>query len=98
MNVAEINPDSKGTLPHYFAIAFPFTIVTAWVIIAFQSKHIFKERTTFLRRLGWPVYLLIDMIVRQKSPKDDSSIEVILDENNSLSSAEIKREYLRGLD
>jgi hypothetical protein len=75
MNVAEINPGSKGTLPHYFAVAFPLTIVTVWVIIAFQSKHIFKERTTFFRRLGWPVYLIIDMIVRQKSPKDNSLIE-----------------------
>ena len=97
MNVIEINPDSNGTLPHYFAIAFPFTIVTAWVIIAFQSKHIFKERTTFFRRLGWPIYLLLDMI-KQRSQKDDSSIEVILEENGSLSSTEVKRAYLHGMD
>ena len=75
MNVAEINPSSSGTLSHYFAVAFPLTIVTVWVIIAFQSKHIFKERTTFFRRLGWPAYLLIDKI-RQKSQKDDGSIDV----------------------
>ena len=97
MNVIEINPGSNGTLPHYFAIAFPFTIVTAWVIIAFQSKHIFKERTTFFRRLGWPIYLLLDMI-KQRSQKDDSSIEVILEENGSLSSTEVKRAYLHGMD
>ena len=97
MNVAEINPGTNGTLPHYFAIAFPFTIVTAWVIIAFQSKHIFKERTTFFRRLGWPIYLLLDMI-KQRSQKDDSSIEVILEENGSLSSTEVKRAYLHGMD
>ena len=97
MNVAEINPGTNGTLPHYFAVAFPFTIVTAWVIIAFQSKHIFKERTTFFKRLGWPVYFLINMI-RQKSQKDDGSIEVISVENTSLSSTEVKRDYLRGLD
>ena len=97
MNVIEINPGSNGTLPHYFAIAFPFTIVTAWVIIAFQSKHIFKERTTFFRRLGWPIYLLLDMI-KQRSQKDDGSIEVILEENGSLSSTEVKRAYLHGMD
>ena len=97
MNVAEINPTSSGTLSHYFAVAFPLTIVTVWVIIAFQSKHIFKERTTFFKRLGWPVYLLIDMI-RQKSPKNDGSIEVISAENNSLSSTEVKRAYLHGMD
>jgi len=98
MNVIEINPDSHETLPHYFAYAFPLTIVTAWVIIAFQSKHIFKERTNFFRRLGWPVYLLIDMI-RKRAQRSEGSIEIISDEN-SLSSTEVKQAYLRrgGLD
>ena len=67
MNVAEINPGTTGTLPHYFAVAFPMTIVTAWIIIAFQSKYIFKEKTTFFKRLGWPAYLLIEMIQEKKN-------------------------------
>ena len=97
MNVVEINPGTYGTLPHYFAVAFPMTIVTAWVIIAFQSKHIFKDQTTFFRRLGWPVYLLIALITQRSQKSDEGSIEVISD-GNSLSSTEVKREYLRGLD
>jgi len=98
MNVIEINPDSHETLPHYFAFAFPLTIVTAWVIIAFQSKHIFKDKTNFFSRLGWPVYLLIAMITK-RSQRDEGSIEVISD-GNSLSSTEVKQAYLRsgGLD
>ena len=62
MNVVEINPGSVGTLSRYFAITFPLTIVTAWIIIAVTSKRVFKERTTFFKRLGWPVYLLVDII------------------------------------
>jgi len=78
MNVVEINPGSVETLPHYFAIALPLTIVTAWIIIAFQSQYIFKEKTTFFKRLGWPAYLLIQMTkemrdvsahVRQSHPR-----------------------------
>ncbi|KIM41609.1 hypothetical protein M413DRAFT_445584 [Hebeloma cylindrosporum] len=94
MNVAEINPGSEGTLPHYFAVALPLTIVTAWVIIAFQSKYIFEDKTNFLKRLGWPAYLVLQMI-RKKAQKKEGSIEVI-SEQNSFSSTEIKREYLRG--
>jgi hypothetical protein len=67
MNVVEINPGSVGTLPHYFSIALPLTIVTAWIIIAFQSKYIFEEKTTFFKRLGWPAYLLIQMIKEKKN-------------------------------
>ncbi|KAF9462507.1 hypothetical protein BDZ94DRAFT_1322516 [Collybia nuda] len=36
MNVEEINPGTFGTLPQYLAIAIPLTVVTVWVVIAFQ--------------------------------------------------------------
>ena len=62
MNVVEINPGSLGTLPQYFAIAFPLTIVATWIIVAFNSPYIFKEKAPFFKRLVWPVYLLIRMI------------------------------------
>jgi len=91
MNVVEINPDSAGTLPRYFAVAFPLTIVTVWVVIAFQSKYIFREKTNFFKRLGWPVYLVINMI-KERAQMDE--ILVISDEN-SLSSKEVVRGYLR---
>ena len=74
MNVTEVNPDAKGTMPYYFAVTFPLTIATAWIVIAFQSKYIFKEKTNFFKRLGWPAFLLIDMIKERRSRMD---IEVI---------------------
>ena len=93
MNVGEINPGTKGTLPHYFAVTLPLTILTTWIVIAFQSKYIFKDKTTFFKRLGWPVYLLIDMIQEKSQKSDDTKIKVISEEH-SFSSAEIKREYM----
>jgi len=57
MNAKEINPDSNGTIPLFVALAAPLTIVTIWVIIAFQSRYLLKGRP-FVQRLGWPVLLL----------------------------------------
>ncbi|KAF9559802.1 hypothetical protein CPC08DRAFT_723702 [Agrocybe pediades] len=58
MNVKEITPGTNGTLVHYVVAALPFTLLTIWIIIAFQSKYIFQDNCTFWMRLGWP-YLLI---------------------------------------
>lgn len=65
MNVIEINPSSgpeRGvTLPEYVALALPLSIVTAWIIIAFQSKYIYPQGTSFFKRLGWPIYFITIM-------------------------------------
>ena len=58
MNVKEINPGTNETLMHYAATAVPFTLVTVWVIIAFQSKYLFEENASPWKRLGWPYMLL----------------------------------------
>jgi len=69
MNVAEINPGTEGTIGHYVALAVPLTLVTAWVIVAFQSKYIFPQGTSFFKRLGWPVLLIYTMISRKRQPE-----------------------------
>ena len=69
MNVVEINPQGGSALTHlyqYVALTLPLTIATAWVIFAFQSKHLFPEGTSFYKRLGWPIYI-IDIISRKRS-------------------------------
>jgi len=68
MNVGEINPGTNGTLPNYVAVALPLTLITAWIIIAFQSTYIFESETTFLKRLGWPVYL-VHMMLKNRREK-----------------------------
>ncbi|KAL0959095.1 hypothetical protein HGRIS_014393 [Hohenbuehelia grisea] len=72
MNVRELSPDTTGTLPHYFAAAFPMTAVTVWIIIAFQFRSMThrevnnmdpraarkRQAPSMLRGLGWPVILM----------------------------------------
>lgn len=68
MNVIELNPQggtATTNLAQYVALAIPFTIVTAWIIIAFQSKYIYPDGTSFVKRLGWP-FLLATMVSRKR--------------------------------
>ncbi|KAF8062242.1 hypothetical protein FPV67DRAFT_1563640 [Lyophyllum atratum] len=62
MNVTTFVPDTGGTLPHYLAVAIPLTITTIWVVVAFQSKHIFPTDTSLLRRFAWPVQLCLNLV------------------------------------
>lgn len=34
------------------------TIATAWIITAFQSKHLFPSGTPLWKRLGWPYFFM----------------------------------------
>jgi len=68
MNVIEINPQNgKATtsLAQYVALALPLTLITIWIIIAFQSKHIFPQGTSVIKRLGWP-FLMLKFMSRKR--------------------------------
>ncbi|PPQ66789.1 hypothetical protein CVT24_008698 [Panaeolus cyanescens] len=81
MNVEEINPGTFGTLPHYLAVALPLTLLTAWIIIAFQSTYLFEAETHFLLRLGWPVYLIMKYFgLHKRKPQEEVEDE---DEKNN---------------
>lgn len=75
MNVAEINPGTLGTVGRYVAVAIPFTIFTAWIIIAFQSKYIFPGEVPFWWRLTWPAHLLYERFFKKPSPSDSTANE-----------------------
>ena len=68
MNLGVINPGTNGTVLQYLAVALPLTIVTAWVIIAFQSRNIFPPGTGFVRRLAWPMFLFNQIILHKSKP------------------------------
>jgi hypothetical protein len=53
MNTKEINPGTNGTLSIYVAFAIPLTVLTIWIIIAFQSRYLLGN-VPFWARLGWP--------------------------------------------
>jgi len=59
MNVKEIAGDNtRGTLGHYAAVAVTFTVATVWIIIAFQSRHLFGDNIGFWEGFGWPYIIL----------------------------------------
>jgi len=58
MNIVEINPDTRGTWALYIITLLAMTVPTVWIIIAMQSKYMFKEPdVSFWKRLCWPFYL-----------------------------------------
>lgn len=68
MNVRELNPGTSGTMVDYIKVALPLTLATLWIVVVFQGRYIFPEDTSFLKRLAWPGYLLIQMLrERQQS-------------------------------
>ncbi|KAJ3552829.1 hypothetical protein NP233_g12784 [Leucocoprinus birnbaumii] len=62
MNVQEIVPQTKETLGRYIGVALALTLVTIWIIIAFQSQYLLPKDYSFFKRLGWPVLLAIQWI------------------------------------
>lgn len=84
MNVKEIVPNTKGTVLHYFATAISFTVVSVWVITAFQSRNNFRHGVTFWQRLGWPVLLILRMFGKDPyaptasdASREDFSLELM---------------------
>ncbi|KAF8523162.1 hypothetical protein BU17DRAFT_43987 [Hysterangium stoloniferum] len=76
MNIRVLNPDSNGTLSHYFATAVPLTIVSTWVIVAYQGQWTQQanERTpTGMMRLLWPVMLVQRLIGRLQDNRSDTT-------------------------
>ncbi|KAG6841075.1 hypothetical protein C0991_002168 [Blastosporella zonata] len=78
MNVQEINPGTLGTITHYLATAIPMTILTFWVVIAFQFRPQRNEQgeedpsalRQVLARMGWPVVLAREFLEEKAESKD----------------------------
>ncbi|KAG1736654.1 uncharacterized protein EDB91DRAFT_1141995 [Suillus paluster] len=59
MNVAEINPGTLGTIPHYVETTISLTLLTVYIVVTLQTHSSFhKKNATFLQRAAWPVLLL----------------------------------------
>ncbi|KAK0484497.1 hypothetical protein IW261DRAFT_1456929 [Armillaria novae-zelandiae] len=89
MNVGEISPGTKGTLPHYFEAALPLTFLTVWVVMAFQSKYLFDSGSTFWMRLVWPWMLFKQVFMNQDKEREREKEKE--KENMSLGSLGISR-------
>lgn len=59
MNVREINTGGTETFANYAGVSVAFTVLTAWLVVSFQSQSPFHEPGAgFGRRLAWP-YLYV---------------------------------------
>ncbi|KAJ7130139.1 hypothetical protein C8R44DRAFT_61600 [Mycena epipterygia] len=65
MNIKEIVPETHGSISHYFETAVPLTLVTIWIVMAFQSKYLLGTDASMWMRLAWPV-LIIQRIVEKR--------------------------------
>jgi hypothetical protein len=75
MNVTELNPNGHTTLGRFFEAMFPLTIITIWIIVAFQSRFVVRDdrgARGVWKKLMWPV-MLINTIIPWSSSKDESS-------------------------
>jgi hypothetical protein len=77
MNVHEIVPSTTGSLSNYVATAICFTLATIWIIVAFQSKYIFGEDTSFWLGLGWPFMLLTKYLTKKAKVVDEMELKLI---------------------
>ncbi|KAF5384252.1 hypothetical protein D9615_003334 [Tricholomella constricta] len=83
MNVKEISPDTEGTLPHYVAAALSLTVATIWIVVAFQSKFIFPEDTSFLMRFTWPIQLCLNLLREREEAKENRNDGIPLSRMNT---------------
>ncbi|KAG6905483.1 hypothetical protein DXG01_002421 [Tephrocybe rancida] len=74
MNIKELNLVSHGTLGHYLAAVISLSVLTCWVIIAFQlrpgrSEHEEEPSLAWriLGRIGWPVTMAMKFFAERKS-------------------------------
>lgn len=68
MNVREIIGGATETLAHYAMVSVSFTVLTAWLVVAFQVHSPFHESGSgFWRRLAWPVTYVVRPTGLQRS-------------------------------
>jgi hypothetical protein len=67
MNIRELVGDTRGTLAHYAETAIPLTLLTIYLIIAFQSKNYMgKVDASVWERLMWPVNVMVRGVFGKK--------------------------------
>ena len=80
MNVQEIVPNANGTLAHYVVTAISFTLISVWVITAFQSRYNFRKGVAFWVRMAWPLFFMLRLFhLDPYAPTDDDSLQHDLD-------------------
>ncbi|PFH53445.1 hypothetical protein AMATHDRAFT_137387 [Amanita thiersii Skay4041] len=78
MNVQEVSPSTHGTLRLYFGIAIGLTAFTVWIIVAFQSRYLFRDPRPFWKRLAWPFHIVQSVINKEEEETKYNEPDVLL--------------------
>ncbi|KAG1736655.1 uncharacterized protein EDB91DRAFT_1142006 [Suillus paluster] len=80
MNVAEINPTSLETIPHYVETTISLTLLTVYIVITLQTHSSFhKDNATFLQRAAWPVLSLRRIVFKTPAGAKNASAKTVDD-------------------
>jgi hypothetical protein len=71
MNVRELDAGTYGTLGNYFEVCLPLTLVTIWIIVAYQSRFVLREDKVTWKKLLWPIVLAQRLLSRPQPPEYD---------------------------
>jgi hypothetical protein len=70
--VQELSSDTFGTLAHYLETAVALTLVTIWIMIAFQSRfYLADPDASMWRRLLWPIVVFASLFKRNMPGRTD---------------------------
>jgi hypothetical protein len=71
MNIIELNPGGHFKLARFFETAVPLTLVTIWIIVAFQNRFILRDdRGSIWMKFLWPFVALNTLLPRFPSEND----------------------------
>ena len=77
MNVMELNQGTYGTLAHYAETTLPLTIVTIWVVFAFQNSFTVRDAGDTWTKLLWPILILRALFYKPRKPEDSRNASIL---------------------
>ena len=66
MNVIELNQGTYGTLAHYGEATAVLTLVTVWMVVAFQNSFTVRDSGGTWTKLLWPILVLRPLFYKRK--------------------------------
>jgi len=62
MNCFELNPGGHFPLARFFETATPLTLVTIWVLVAYQNRFVLQDDRSTWKKFLWPIVALYSLI------------------------------------
>jgi len=70
MNCFELNPGGHFPLIRFFEVTVPLTLITIWIVVAFQNRLILRDDGNMWKKFLWPILALNSLIPRFGTKSD----------------------------